>query len=111
MCVVGFIYLFIYFKVLGDTSPDQDLHLQGLQVCLIPSQVGQNPTPYVQTPFYTPILNMSRVSSGGSAYSSAALQNSVTNIYFPKTDGVMFEQANATQIMCKSSPQSERILS
>ncbi|KAG7330272.1 hypothetical protein KOW79_006494 [Hemibagrus wyckioides] len=39
--------------------------------------------------------------TGGSAYSSAALQKSVTNIYFPKTDGVMFEQANATQILAK----------
>lgn len=95
----------MYFKVLGDISRDQDLHLQGLQVCQILSQVGQNPTPYAQTPFYTHI-KMSLVSSGGSAYSSAALQNSVTNIYFPKTDGVMFEQANAKQIICKSSPQS-----
>lgn len=46
------------------------------------------------------------VSSGGSAYSSAALQKSVTNIYFPKTDGVMFEQANAMQILGKSFAQS-----
>lgn len=45
------------------------------------------------------------LSSGSSAYSSAALQKSVTNIYFPKTDGVMFEQANPTQILSKSASQ------
>lgn len=36
--------------------------------------------------------------AGGGAYSSAALRQTATNIYFPKTDGVSFEQANATQI-------------
>uniref|UniRef100_A0AAZ3PMD7 Phospholipase A-2-activating protein n=1 Tax=Oncorhynchus tshawytscha TaxID=74940 RepID=A0AAZ3PMD7_ONCTS len=36
---------------------------------------------------------------GGGAYSSAASRQTSTNIYFPKTDGVTFEQANATQIM------------
>ncbi|XP_036407186.1 phospholipase A-2-activating protein [Megalops cyprinoides] len=39
--------------------------------------------------------------TGGSAYSSAALQQPATNIYFPKTDAVTFEQANATQILAK----------
>uniref|UniRef100_A0A3Q3LH01 Phospholipase A2-activating protein n=1 Tax=Mastacembelus armatus TaxID=205130 RepID=A0A3Q3LH01_9TELE len=38
---------------------------------------------------------------GGGAYSSAALRQMTTNIYFPKTDGVTFEQANASQIMAK----------
>lgn len=37
--------------------------------------------------------------AGGGAYSSAALRQKSTNIYFPKTDGVTFEQANATQII------------
>uniref|UniRef100_A0A8K9WZG3 Phospholipase A-2-activating protein n=1 Tax=Oncorhynchus mykiss TaxID=8022 RepID=A0A8K9WZG3_ONCMY len=37
--------------------------------------------------------------TGGGAYSSAASRQTSTNIYFPKTDGVTFEQANATQIM------------
>ncbi|CAB1351713.1 unnamed protein product [Coregonus sp. 'balchen'] len=39
--------------------------------------------------------------TGGGAYSSAASRQTSTNIYFPKTDGVTFEQANATQIMAK----------
>ncbi|KAK1175769.1 phospholipase A-2-activating protein-like [Acipenser oxyrinchus oxyrinchus] len=41
--------------------------------------------------------------TGGSAYSSNALQSTSapTNIYFPKTDPVKFEQANATQILAK----------
>lgn len=38
-------------------------------------------------------------SAGGGAYSSAALRQTATNIYFPKTDGVTFEQANAPQII------------
>lgn len=37
-------------------------------------------------------------SSGGGAYSSAALRHTTTNIYFPKTDAVTFEQANTSQI-------------
>uniref|UniRef100_A0A8C7NHR0 Phospholipase A-2-activating protein n=1 Tax=Oncorhynchus mykiss TaxID=8022 RepID=A0A8C7NHR0_ONCMY len=37
--------------------------------------------------------------TGEGAYSSAASRQTSTNIYFPKTDGVTFEQANATQIM------------
>uniref|UniRef100_A0AAQ5ZE53 Phospholipase A2-activating protein n=1 Tax=Amphiprion ocellaris TaxID=80972 RepID=A0AAQ5ZE53_AMPOC len=37
--------------------------------------------------------------TGGGAYSSAALRRTTTNIYFPKTDGVTFEQANASQII------------
>ncbi|KAF5905437.1 phospholipase A-2-activating protein, partial [Clarias magur] len=53
--------------------------------------------------------------TGGSAYSSAALQKAATNIYFPKTDGVMFEQANATQILAKlrelngTAPEDHRL--
>ncbi|XP_072542884.1 phospholipase A-2-activating protein [Salminus brasiliensis] len=53
--------------------------------------------------------------TGRNAYSSAALQKSVTNIYFPKTDGVMFEQANPTQILAKlrelnaSAPEDHRL--
>lgn len=39
--------------------------------------------------------------TGGGAYSSAAFRQTATNIYFPKTDGVTFDQANATQIMAK----------
>ncbi|KAM6949077.1 phospholipase A-2-activating protein [Aplochiton taeniatus] len=39
--------------------------------------------------------------TGGGAFSSAALRQTSTNVYFPKTDGVTFEQANATQIMAK----------
>uniref|UniRef100_A0A8D3DNM3 Phospholipase A-2-activating protein n=1 Tax=Scophthalmus maximus TaxID=52904 RepID=A0A8D3DNM3_SCOMX len=37
--------------------------------------------------------------TGGGAYSSAALRQIATNIYFPKTDGVTFDQANTTQII------------
>uniref|UniRef100_A0A3Q3G4N8 Phospholipase A2-activating protein n=1 Tax=Labrus bergylta TaxID=56723 RepID=A0A3Q3G4N8_9LABR len=39
--------------------------------------------------------------TGGGAYSSAALRQKTTNIYFPKTDGVTFEQANTPQIIAK----------
>ena len=39
--------------------------------------------------------------AGGGAYSSAALRQTATNVYFPKTDGVAFEQANTTQIIGK----------
>ncbi|XP_074479358.1 phospholipase A-2-activating protein [Sebastes fasciatus] len=39
--------------------------------------------------------------TGGGAYSSAAHRQTATNIYFPKTDGVTFEQANSSQIMAK----------
>ncbi|XP_062372666.1 phospholipase A-2-activating protein isoform X2 [Sardina pilchardus] len=39
--------------------------------------------------------------TGGSAYSSAGNRQSRSNIYFPKTDAVTFEQANATQILAK----------
>uniref|UniRef100_A0A674EMB5 Phospholipase A2-activating protein n=1 Tax=Salmo trutta TaxID=8032 RepID=A0A674EMB5_SALTR len=39
--------------------------------------------------------------TGEGAYSSAASRQTSTNIYFPKTDSVTFEQANATQIMAK----------
>lgn len=38
-------------------------------------------------------------SAGGGAYSSAALRQTATNIYFPKSDGVTFDQANASQIL------------
>uniref|UniRef100_A0A8C4NVB1 Phospholipase A-2-activating protein n=1 Tax=Dicentrarchus labrax TaxID=13489 RepID=A0A8C4NVB1_DICLA len=43
---------------------------------------------------YTPLY-----SAGGGAYSSAALRQTATNIYFPKTDGVTFEQASVPQII------------
>uniref|UniRef100_A0A8C1BYU9 Phospholipase A-2-activating protein n=1 Tax=Cyprinus carpio carpio TaxID=630221 RepID=A0A8C1BYU9_CYPCA len=39
--------------------------------------------------------------TGGSAYSSSSLPNAKTNVFFPNTDGVMFEQANTTQILGK----------
>uniref|UniRef100_A0AAY4A0G7 Phospholipase A-2-activating protein n=1 Tax=Denticeps clupeoides TaxID=299321 RepID=A0AAY4A0G7_9TELE len=39
--------------------------------------------------------------TGKIAYSSSGVRQTITNIYFPKTDGVMFEQANATQILGK----------
>ncbi|XP_034146766.1 phospholipase A-2-activating protein [Esox lucius] len=39
--------------------------------------------------------------TGGGAYSSAASRQTCTNIYFPITVGVTFEQANTTQIMVK----------
>ncbi|KAJ3585415.1 hypothetical protein NHX12_014134 [Muraenolepis orangiensis] len=39
--------------------------------------------------------------TGGGAYSSAAARLTATNIYFPKTDGLTFDQANATQIIAK----------
>ncbi|CAB1345156.1 unnamed protein product [Coregonus sp. 'balchen'] len=39
--------------------------------------------------------------TGEGAYSSTASRQTSTNIYFPKTDGVTFEQANATQKMAK----------
>ncbi|CAL1590133.1 unnamed protein product [Knipowitschia caucasica] len=39
--------------------------------------------------------------TGRGAYSSAALRQTATNIYFPKTDGVSFEQANGSQIIAK----------
>uniref|UniRef100_A0A3P8VN20 Phospholipase A2-activating protein n=1 Tax=Cynoglossus semilaevis TaxID=244447 RepID=A0A3P8VN20_CYNSE len=53
--------------------------------------------------------------TGGGAYSSAALRQISTNIYFPKTDGVTFEQANSTQIIAKikelnnNAPQEHRL--
>lgn len=43
------------------------------------------------------VLNL--LLAGGGAYSSAALRQTATNIYFPKTDGVTFEQANTSQII------------
>uniref|UniRef100_A0A8C2PVB7 Phospholipase A-2-activating protein-like n=1 Tax=Cyprinus carpio TaxID=7962 RepID=A0A8C2PVB7_CYPCA len=39
--------------------------------------------------------------TGGSAYSSSSLPKAKTNVFFPNTDGVMFEQANTTQILGK----------
>ncbi|KAF7669011.1 hypothetical protein LDENG_00264030 [Lucifuga dentata] len=53
--------------------------------------------------------------TGGGAYSSAALRQTQTNIYFPKTDGVTFEQANASQIIAKlkelngRAPQEQKL--
>lgn len=46
--------------------------------------------------------------TGGGAFSSAALRQTSTNKYFPKTDGVTFEQANATQIMAKLRELNDR---
>lgn len=46
-------------------------------------------------------LFLSSYFAGGGAYSSAALRQMATNIYFPKTDGVTFEQANTSQIIGK----------
>uniref|UniRef100_A0A673J5J5 Phospholipase A-2-activating protein-like n=1 Tax=Sinocyclocheilus rhinocerous TaxID=307959 RepID=A0A673J5J5_9TELE len=43
----------------------------------------------------------SQSSLGGSAYSSSSAPKATTNIFFPNTDGVMFEQANTTQILGK----------
>ncbi|MCI4377335.1 hypothetical protein PGIGA_G00202520 [Pangasianodon gigas] len=69
---------------------------------------GSGPAPTASTGVADPF-------TGGSAYSSAAHQKSVTNIYFPKTDGVMFEQANATQILAKlrelngNAPEDRRL--
>ncbi|XP_052004239.1 phospholipase A-2-activating protein-like [Xyrauchen texanus] len=56
----------------------------------IPGSGSTGTVPSVADPF-----------TGGSAYSSASLQKATTNIFFPNTDGVMFEQANATQILGK----------
>ncbi|XP_068164311.1 phospholipase A-2-activating protein [Antennarius striatus] len=39
--------------------------------------------------------------TGGGAYTSAANRQAATNVYFPNTDGVTFEQANTTQIIAK----------
>ncbi|KAG7260753.1 hypothetical protein CRUP_015132 [Coryphaenoides rupestris] len=53
--------------------------------------------------------------TGGGAYSSAALRQTSTNIYFPKTDAVTFDQANTTQIIAKlrelngSAPQEHKL--
>ncbi|KAM9833462.1 phospholipase A-2-activating protein-like isoform X2 [Syngnathus typhle] len=54
--------------------------------------------------------------TGGGAYSSAgAAGQKSTNIYFPKTDGVTFEQANVSQIVGKlkelnaGAPQEHRL--
>uniref|UniRef100_A0A3Q3A5C5 Phospholipase A2-activating protein n=1 Tax=Kryptolebias marmoratus TaxID=37003 RepID=A0A3Q3A5C5_KRYMA len=52
--------------------------------------------------------------TGKGAYSSAA-QKTPTNIYFPKSDGVTFEQANASQIIAKlkelnaEAPQEQKL--
>lgn len=48
---------------------------------------------------FDPVDHILLSRAGGGAYSSAALRQTATNIYFPKTDGVTFEQANATQII------------
>ncbi|XP_029311161.1 phospholipase A-2-activating protein [Cottoperca gobio] len=53
--------------------------------------------------------------TGGGAYSSAALRQTATNIYFPKTDGLTFEQVNSSQIIAKikelngSAPQEHKL--
>ncbi|XP_068611928.1 phospholipase A-2-activating protein [Brachionichthys hirsutus] len=59
-------------------------------------------------------LGVADPSSGGGAYSTAS-RRVVTNIYFPKTDGVTFEQANTAQIITKlkelnaGAPQEHRL--
>eukprot|EP00066_Takifugu_rubripes_P003991 XP_003967013.1 PREDICTED: phospholipase A-2-activating protein [Takifugu rubripes] len=45
--------------------------------------------------------------TGGGAYSSAALRHTATNIYFPKTEAVTFEQANTSQIFAKLKELNE----
>ncbi|MEQ2236845.1 hypothetical protein ILYODFUR_016769 [Ilyodon furcidens] len=45
--------------------------------------------------------------TGKGAYSSAAQRQTQTNVYFPKTDGVTFEQANAPQIIAKLKELNE----
>uniref|UniRef100_A0A1A8L2W5 Phospholipase A2-activating protein n=1 Tax=Nothobranchius pienaari TaxID=704102 RepID=A0A1A8L2W5_9TELE len=55
---------------------------------------GSNPNPSVPSGVADPF-------TGKGAYSSAGLKRTPTNIYFPKTDGVTFDQANASQIMAK----------
>ncbi|XP_051923054.1 phospholipase A-2-activating protein [Hippocampus zosterae] len=53
--------------------------------------------------------------TGAGAYSSAALRSKTTNIYFPKTDAVTFEQANISQIVGKlrelnaGAPQEDKL--
>uniref|UniRef100_A0A3Q2D496 Phospholipase A2-activating protein n=1 Tax=Cyprinodon variegatus TaxID=28743 RepID=A0A3Q2D496_CYPVA len=61
------------------------------------------------------LLDSSLSNAGKGAYSSAAQRQTSTNIYFPKTDGVTFEQANAPQIIAKlkelneGAPQGQRL--
>ncbi|XP_018615229.1 phospholipase A-2-activating protein isoform X1 [Scleropages formosus] len=87
------------------------------------SRAGFGSDPFTGSGRYIPGTDPSPVPSagvadpftGGGAYSSASLQQSVTNIYFPKKDAVMFEQANATQILAKlkelnvSAPQDQQL--
>lgn len=49
-------------------------------------------------------------STGGGAYSSAALRQTATNIYFPKSDGVTFDQANTAQILGEYEDLNKDIL-
>uniref|UniRef100_G3Q7X6 PFU domain-containing protein n=1 Tax=Gasterosteus aculeatus aculeatus TaxID=481459 RepID=G3Q7X6_GASAC len=69
---------------------------------------GSGPTPSAPAGVADPF-------TGGGAYSSAAFRQTATNIYFPKTDGVTFEQANSSQIMAKikelngDAPQEHRL--
>uniref|UniRef100_A0A8C2Z6W6 Phospholipase A2-activating protein n=1 Tax=Cyclopterus lumpus TaxID=8103 RepID=A0A8C2Z6W6_CYCLU len=61
------------------------------------------------------LVHSASYSTGRGAYSSAALRQTATNIYFPKTDGVSFEQANSSQIIAKikelngDAPQEHRL--
>lgn len=61
---------------------------------------GSGPAPGATTGVADPF-------TGGGAYSSAALRKTSTNNYFPKTDGLTFEQANAAQILSKLKELNE----
>ena len=65
---------------------------------------GFGADPFTGSGRYIPGSGTSGVTApftGGGAYSSAAFRQTATNIYFPKTDGMTFDQANATQIIAK----------
>ncbi|XP_062304996.1 phospholipase A-2-activating protein [Osmerus eperlanus] len=53
--------------------------------------------------------------TGGGAYTSAARRQTAANMYFPKTDGVTFDQANSVQILAKlrelngGAPQEQKL--
>ncbi|XP_046904858.1 phospholipase A-2-activating protein [Hypomesus transpacificus] len=53
--------------------------------------------------------------TGGGAYTSAARRHTAANMYFPKTDGVTFDQANSLQILAKlkelngGAPQEQKL--
>uniref|UniRef100_A0A8C6TAU2 Phospholipase A2-activating protein n=1 Tax=Neogobius melanostomus TaxID=47308 RepID=A0A8C6TAU2_9GOBI len=77
--------------VVGPAQQEGGDPFTGTTLCnrYVPGSLGNN-TGFGADPF-----------TGGGAYSSAALRPTTTNIYFPKTDGVTFEQANISLIMAK----------